>query len=140
MSRSTRLAPVFCLLFSGSLHAQGSFVNFETPHVHPLDLTPDGATLLAVNTADNRLEVFDVAAGALAHVASIPVGLDPVSARARGNAEAWVVNHLSDTISIVDLASLRVAFTLATADEPADVVFAGTAGRAFVSCSQVNLV
>ena len=29
-----------------------SFVNFEAPHVHPLELTPDGARLLAVNTAD----------------------------------------------------------------------------------------
>ena len=36
-----------------------SFVNWESPHVHPLDLTPDGTRLLAVNTADARLEVFD---------------------------------------------------------------------------------
>ncbi len=33
-----------------------SFVNWENAHVHPLDLTPDGQSLLAVNTADNRLE------------------------------------------------------------------------------------
>jgi hypothetical protein len=39
-----------------------SFVNWESPHVHPLDLVPGGAFPLAVNTADNRLEVFAVSA------------------------------------------------------------------------------
>ena len=28
----------------------GTFSNFEVAHVHPLDMTPDGAKLLAVNT------------------------------------------------------------------------------------------
>jgi len=122
------------------LLAQGSFVNFETPHVHPLDLTPDGTRLLAVNTADGRLEVFDTTGPALTQLGSVSVGYDPVSVRARNNTEAWVVNHLSDSVSIVDLDSLRVRVTLDTHDEPCDVVFAGTPERAFVSCSQVNEV
>lgn len=117
-----------------------SFVNFESPHVHPLDLTPDGQTLLAVNTADNALMVFDVSSGIPRQTGSIAVGLDPVSVRARNDREAWVVNHISDSISIVDLEDGLVTRTLATADEPADVVFAGAAGRAFVSASQVNRV
>jgi len=117
-----------------------SFVNFETPHVHPLDLTPDGQTLLAVNTADNALMVFDVSSGVPQQTDSIAVGLDPVSVRARTDREAWVVNQVSDSISIVDLQESLVTRTLTTADEPADVVFAGTAGRAFVSASQVNRV
>ena len=45
--------------------ANPSFVNWETPHVHPLDMTPDGTRLLAVNTPDNRLEVFDLTGGSL---------------------------------------------------------------------------
>ena len=58
--RLTRFAPAVILLaWSPFAAAQSSFVNYETPHVHPLPLTPDGATLLAVNTPDNRLEVFD---------------------------------------------------------------------------------
>lgn len=117
-----------------------TFVNFETPHVHPIHATPDGARLLAVNTPDNRLEVLSLA-GALPVVeASIPVGLDPVSVRPRSNTEAWVVNHISDSISIVDLTTMHVTRTIKTADEPADVVFAGAPERAFVTCSQVNLV
>lgn len=118
----------------------GSFVNWESPHVHPLDLTPDGTRLLAVNTAAARLEVFSITTGAPRYLASIPVGLDPVTVRARTATEAWVVNHVSDTVSIVDLTTLNVVKTLSTGDEPCDVVFAGTPQRAFVSCSGTNSV
>ena len=60
-----------------------SFVNWETPTVHPLDLTPDGTRLLAANLPDNRVEVFDVSgSGAPVKLTSIPVGLDPVTVRA----------------------------------------------------------
>ncbi|RKH10507.1 hypothetical protein D7V97_13550 [Corallococcus sp. CA053C] len=132
-----------CLVSSGSALAQtgGTFVNWEHPHVHPLELTPDGTRLLAVNTADNRLLVFTVSgSGDPVLTASLPVGLDPVSVRARSNTEAWVVNHVSDSISIVDLTTFNVKATVPTDDEPADVVFAGTPRKAFVSCSQANTV
>ncbi len=52
----------------------------------------------------------------------------------------WVINHISDSISIVDLATMRVVNTIRTLDEPADVVFAGSPQRAFVTCSQANTV
>ena len=113
-------------------HGQ-SFVNWESPHVSPVDLTPDGSRLLAVNTADNRLEVFTVTGGGLTAFGSVPVGLDPVSVRARSNTEAWVVNHVSDTVSVVDLVAMNVIATLYPGDEPADVVFAGAPQRAFVT-------
>ncbi len=118
--------------------AQNSFVNWESAHVHPLDLTPDGTKLLAVNTADARLEVYDVSGASLVLVDEIPVGLDPVSVRARGNLRAWVVNAISDSVSVVDLSTGNVVATLRTADEPAEVVFAGSPERAFVSCGGAN--
>jgi DNA-binding beta-propeller fold protein YncE len=120
--------------------AQDGLVNWETPHVSPLAMTPDGSRLLAVNTPDNRLEVFDLSAGKPRPSAAIPVGLDPVSVRARTNDEVWVVNHVSDSVSVVALARGNVVATLDTDDEPCDVVFAGTPPRAFVSCSQANTV
>jgi len=120
--------------------AQADFVNWETPHVNPIAMTPDGTRLLAANTADNRLEVFDLTGGSPAPLGSVPVGLDPVSVRARTNTEVWVVNHISDSISIVDLASMSVIRTLQTGDEPTDVVFAGLPQRAFVSVSQLNRI
>ena len=67
--------------------------------------------------------------------ASVPVGLEPVAVAARSNAEVWVVNHLSDSVSIVDVASSppRVLRTLLVGDEPRDIVFAGSPERAFIS-------
>src|SRR5262249_39371097 len=79
------------------------FVHWETPHVSPMALSTDGATLLAVNTPDARLEVFDVSGDQPVWRTSIPVGLDPVSVRFASPTEAWVVNHVSDSISIVNL-------------------------------------
>jgi YVTN family beta-propeller protein len=110
-----------------------AFVNFESPQVHPIDVTPDGATLLAVNTADGQLEVFDLVGGLPVRRGSVPVGVDPVSVRARSNGEAWVVNQISDSVSVVDLASMRVTRTVLVGDEPADIVFTAKPSRAFVS-------
>ena len=47
--------------------------------------------------------------------------------RRAANQEAWVVNHLSDSVSVVELdgKKSRVTRTLLVGDEPRDVVFAG---------------
>ncbi len=121
---------------AGAAPGTGSFVTFESGQVRPLALSPDGTRLFAVNTPDGRLEVFDVSAAGLTHVDSVPVGLEPVAVAARTDGEVWVVNHLSDSVSIVDVASLprRVVRTLLVGDEPRDVVFAGPGGnRAFIT-------
>lgn len=123
--------------------ATGDFVHFESAHVHPACLTPGGGRLLVVNTPDNRLSVFDLTQGPpgpLNRVAEIPVGLEPVSVAALSDSEAWVVNQLSDDVSIVNLNTLHVRATLRVGDEPADVVFAGNPLRAYVSVSQFDLV
>jgi YVTN family beta-propeller protein len=117
--------------------AQGaSFTTFESGQVRPLAKSPDGTRLFAANTPDNRLEIFAVAGGGLTRVASVPVGLEPIAVAARTNGEVWVVNHLSDSVSIVDVASSppRVTRTLLVGDEPRDIVFAGPGGtRAFIT-------
>ncbi len=104
---------------SGAGAGAESFINFETIPVHPLDPT-------AVS------------------VASVPVGIDPVSVRFRTASEIWVVNHLSDSISVVELsanlATARVVATIDTLDTPSDVVFAGLPVRAFVSCARPNVI
>ncbi len=110
-------------------------MNWESPQSHPIELTPDGQVLLAVNTPDARLEVFDLVAGNPVRRGSIQVGLDPVAVRALDSATVWVVNQISDSISVIDLPSMRVVRTVLVGDEPADVVFAGTPRKAFVSLS-----
>ena len=99
-------------------------------------MSPDGNRLFVVNTPDGYLEIFDVSSGSAVKEASVPVGLEPVAVAARNNDEVWVVNHLSDSISIVDVASVppRVVRTLLVGDEPRDIVFAGPGGnRAFIT-------
>jgi DNA-binding beta-propeller fold protein YncE len=116
--------------------ASENFVTFESGQVRPLALSPSGRLLFAVNTPDNRLEIFLVLPGRLQHLDSVPVGMEPVAVAARSENEVWVVNHLSDSISIVDVGLLntRVARTLLVGDEPRDVVFAGPGrNRAFVT-------
>ena len=135
---------ISCLLFTSigqtDTNPTAGLVNYESPHVHPIDLTPNNNTLVAVNTAAHRLEIYNVANGMMAYQGFVPVGLDPVSVRARTNNEVWVVNHMSDSVSIVNLASKTVIRTLATDNEPADVVFAGSNPRAFVSASEANKI
>jgi YVTN family beta-propeller protein len=114
------------------------FVHFESGHVHPAALTPDGKRLLVVNTPNDRLAVFDVTGPQPVLLYDMPVGLEPVSVAARSDGEAWVVNNVSDDVSIVDLVTRHVRATLRVGDEPADVVFAN--GRAYVSVSQYDQV
>jgi DNA-binding beta-propeller fold protein YncE len=112
------------------------YQNFESDQVRPLALSPDGKRLFAVNTPDDRLEVFDITDSGLSPAASVPVGLEPVAVAARTATEVWVVNQVSDSVSIVDLASTppRVARTLWVGDEPRDIVFAGPGSkRAFIT-------
>nr|WP_308726582.1 hypothetical protein [Enhygromyxa salina] len=106
--------------------------------MRPLALSPDGKRLFVVNTPDNRLEIYKVTDSGLEHRASVPVGLEPVAVAVRSNNEVWVVNHLSDSVSVVAVSGLapRVKKTLYVGDEPNDIVFAGPgSSRAFISAA-----
>jgi len=108
--------------------------SFESPQIHPLALTPDGARLLAVNTPGASLSVFQLTGATPVLSREIPVGLEPVSVAARTNDEAWVVNWLSDSVSIVDLNAGNVVGTIDVGDEPTDVVFAGPGNSSAFIC------
>jgi len=138
-----RIALILQLISSGVPVWAQSFVNWENPPLHAVDLSPDGTLLAAVNTPDNRVELFSFEPDSSnrplflpVSIGSVSVGLDPVSVRFRDNNELWVVNHISDSVSVIDAGTLSIVTTLQTDEEPYDVVFAN--GRAFVSCSQAN--
>lgn len=130
------------ILFANS---ELSYPLFEAGQVRPLALSPDGKKLFAVNTPDARLEIFAIEVKekrgtrrvTLHKEASIPVGLEPVAVAAYDENRVWVVNHLSDSISIVKLDKKRgpyVEHTLLVGDEPRDIIFAGTNNdRAFIT-------
>jgi len=110
------------------------FLEFESGPVRPIAMSPDGTRLFAVNTPNGTLEIFNITAGGLAFAARVPVGLEPVAVAARNAGEVWVVNHLSDSVSVVTLAGTpHVTRTLLVGDEPRDIVFAGTSGTAFIT-------
>lgn len=113
-----------------------SFVAFESGHVRPLAVSADKSLVFAVNTPDNRLEILRAESDRLVHLHSVPVGMEPVSVAVRDKNEVWVVNHLSDSVSIVrlDHNKPRVVQTLLVGDEPRDIVFAGkNKSRAFIT-------
>lgn len=138
---SLLLLAACALLAPDSAIAQGTgFVNWESPQTHPIEISSDGSVLVAVNTADDRLEVFNVVKGALLHRGAVPVGLDPVAVRIAPDGTAWVVNQISDSVSVVDLPTMRVVRTVLVGDEPADIAFAGTPLRAFVTLAQPGAI
>lgn len=118
--------------------ALASDANFESPPVHPIELSPSGDYLFVAHTADHRLVVFWAGGSQPRAIAHIMVGLEPVTVRARSDNEVWVVSHVSDAINIVNVQLRNVVRTIHVGDEPTDVVFA--AGKAFVSVSQEDLI
>jgi YVTN family beta-propeller protein len=112
------------------------YVLFESGPVRPVALSADGSELFSVNIPDNRLEIFDVTEAGLIARASVPVGMEPCSVAIAPDGLVWVVNHMSDSVSVVDVDASppRVIRTLLVGDEPRDIVFAGTGGtRAFIT-------
>ncbi|HNN93712.1 MAG TPA: hypothetical protein PKI03_15630 [Pseudomonadota bacterium] len=115
-----------------------NYTLFESGQVRPIALSPNKRILFAANTPDNKLEIYDVndSNRALTHRASVSVGLEPVAVAVRSDSEVWVVNHLSDSVSIVrlDRGRPRVVRTLLVGDEPRDIVFGGSdRSRAFIT-------
>jgi DNA-binding beta-propeller fold protein YncE len=111
-----------------------AFLEFESGHVRPIAMSPDGTRLFAVNTPNNTLDIFTITTTGLTLASRVPVGLEPVAVAARSATEVWVVNHLSDSVSVVTLSGTpHVTRTLLVGDEPRDIVFAGTAGDAFIT-------
>jgi DNA-binding beta-propeller fold protein YncE len=122
----------------GQLDAsENDFTVFESGQVRPLAISSDQRWVYATNTPDNRVEIFRIADRRLVPVASVPVGLEPVALAERSAGELWVVNHLSDSVSIVDVRDpgrAHVTRTLLVGDEPRDIVFAGPRrDRAFIT-------
>src|SRR5205085_4055510 len=113
-----------------------SFIEFESGPVRPIAMSPNGQTLFAANTPNGTLEVFDLTSGMPAFSYRVAVGLEPVAVAARSASEVWVVNHLSDSVSIISLVGTpHIVRTLLVGDEPRDIVFAGNPVRAFITAA-----
>ena len=91
------------VLMAGNDARAGSFTLFESGQVRPLALSPGGA-FLSPSTRRTIGWRSSRSPPGPTHLSSIPVGLEPVAVSARSDDEVWVVNHLSDSVSVVRLA------------------------------------
>ena len=115
----------------------GSVTVFESGPVRPIALSADGKRLFVTNRPAHCLEIYAVEGDSLRLASSVAVGLEPVAVAERNANEVWVVNHLSDSVSVVRLdGTARVLRTLQVGDEPRDIVFAGpNRDRAFITAA-----
>ncbi len=113
----------------------GSYTLFEFGQSRPLAISPNGRYLFVANTPANCLEIYNVETDTPELISSVAVGLEPVAVAARTDTEIWVVNGLSDSVSIVDIRDRpHVTRTLLVGDEPRDIVFDGS-GRAYITAA-----
>ena len=89
--------------------APESYTLFESGPVRPIALSPDGQRLAVTNIPANCLEVYGVDNDRFSLEATVMVGMEPVAVAFKDNDEIWVVNHLSDSISIVTLSGLPLS-------------------------------
>ena len=130
-----------CALSSIAQTTTINFLNFESPLTNPIRLSADGSKLFCVNNPNGSVSVFDISSPTKPKLtAEITVGIGPVSVNVnpQNSDELWVVNQVSNSVSVVSISRKLVTDTIAAKAEPADVVFAGN--NAFVSISRSNLV
>jgi YVTN family beta-propeller protein len=133
-------------------HEAVGFQLFESPQVQPIVLSPDGAELYVAHTTANRVAVLSPALGY--QIWHVPVGMDPVSLAIRpGGNELWVSNHVSDSVSVIDIAPgsptrWRVIDTVQSVDaagvtrfdEPAGIAFTADGAKAYVALSSTDRI
>jgi len=94
-------------------------------------LTPDGNTLVVVNTGSNSVGFFDT--GALARQDRVNVGSGPGSVAIDPTGRrVFVFDTLSNAISVIDIASRAVVATLATEASPLRGQFNARGDRLYV--------
>lgn len=124
--------------------------SFLSPHVSPIAIY--GGQVFVVNTPSGTVDVIDVDTREI--VKRIPVGIEPVSIAIRPDGkEAWVANHVSDSVSVIDsdVESVTHLHVIATVqdidlnsketrfDEPVGIAFANNE-KAYVALSSENKI
>lgn len=113
----------------------GSYTLFEFGQSRPLAISPNGRYLFVANTPANCLEIYNVETDTPQLISSVAVGMEPIAVAARTDTEVWVVNGLSDSVSVVDIRDQpHVTRTLLVGDEPRDIVF-DASGRAYITAA-----
>ena len=122
--------------------------SYMSPHASPIAVSDH--FVFAVNTPADTLDIIDKARAAVVH--RVNVGIDPVSVAVRPDAkEVWVANHISDSVSVIDIEPgsptyLQVVATIQAFekgsratyfDEPVGIAFASNE-KAYIALSAEN--
>ena len=130
----TLVAMLFLAVAAGAANAASSFTLFETGQVRPLaHVARRHAPLRGQHAGQPARDLRRRRRRARPTSARCRSASSRSRSRRARNTEVWVVNHLSDSVSIVDVttpATARVVRTLLVGDEPRDIVFAGPGGNA----------
>ena len=123
---------------------------FMSPHASPIALS--GGRVYVTNTPADTIDVIDAKTYQI--VVRINVGVNPVGIAVRPDGkEVWVANHISDSVSVIDIDPASTTCFQVTAtiqdfdpatkatrfDEPVGVAFA-TNEKAYVSLSSENQI
>jgi len=94
-------------------------------------LTPDGATLISVNTGSDSVSFFDALTLARQERTNVESGPHSILVDSAGR-RAFVFNTLSSSMSVIDLASRRLAATVSLDSAPVRGQFGGSDDRLYV--------
>ncbi|MCP4846453.1 MAG: hypothetical protein GY899_00720, partial [Verrucomicrobiaceae bacterium] len=124
--------------------------SFMSPHASPIVLHRN--FVFVVNTPADTLDVIDSKTRTV--ISRINVGIDPVSIAVRPDGrEIWVANHVSDSVSVIDIVPANPTYlqviatiqefdrtTRATRfDEPVGIAFADN-NKAYIALSSENKI
>ncbi len=130
VSKSFITQPVFMCGSGLSEKVKSKDSLFESVPVRPMALSDKGDLLFVINSPADCLEVYSTENQTLSLVSSVTVGVDPVAVAVRTESEIWVVNHISDSVSIISLdGKPHVKQTLQVGDAPWDIVFTNGPGH-----------
>lgn len=148
---SVTIAALTSLSSASAQHEPVGEQTFASPQSNPIAISPDRAFVYVANTTSGTVDV--ISTGSNDVIATVTVGLDPVSVAVRPDGlEVWVANHISDSISVIDTnpsssTQYQVIDTvqsmdgslLTSFDEPVGIAFA-SAQKAYVALSSRNLI
>jgi YVTN family beta-propeller protein len=125
--------------------------NFTSPQVNPVVVSADGQRVYVANTTSGTVSLLSTSPFQVTR--EVRVGMEPVSlALHPSGLELWVSNHVSDSVSVVDVdpSSASYGHVIETVqaldangvtrfDEPVGIAFANAA-KAYVALSSRNQI
>lgn len=149
VTMAAALLPVMhCEVWAKDISAAVGHPSFLSPHASPVAL--HGGLVFVANTPADTVDIIDAVRREVLH--RISVGINPVGLAVRPDGkELWVANHVSDSVSVIDIdvASPTKFQVIATIqefdqgarstrfDEPVGIAFSGNE-KAYVSLSSEN--